>query len=82
MRRERLQTMLKAGMTRKQAALMKKHGTPAEFAQAVYRCVPGDISMDEARTAVEKYSREWDKAGQRPKAVREDGRSCRCCSRG
>lgn len=57
--------MVKAGFTKKQAALVKKHGTPAEFAQAVYRCVPGDISMDEARAAVDKYNREW-QAASRP----------------
>ena len=45
-----------------QRRLQKKHGTPAEFAQAVYRCVPGDISMDEAKAAIAKYQREWDAA--------------------
>jgi hypothetical protein len=69
-------------MTAQQRKLAKKHGTPAEFAVAVYKCVPGDISMDEARAAVEKYNREWDTAGQRPKAARATGQSARCCSRG
>lgn len=45
--------------SRKQKALAKKHGTPAEFAQATYECVPSWISMDEAKTAIEKYNREW-----------------------
>lgn len=45
-----------------QAKLKKKHGTPAEFAQDVYACVPGDISMDEAAVAVKKYQKEWDAA--------------------
>ncbi|HVX56949.1 MAG TPA: hypothetical protein VHA37_04405 [Candidatus Saccharimonadales bacterium] len=48
-----------AELSRKQKRLVKKHGTPAQFARACYECVPGDISMDEARAAVEKYNREW-----------------------
>jgi hypothetical protein len=55
---------LQIPMTRKQKALAKKHGTPAEFAQACYACVPGDISIDEASAAVAKYNREWAEAGQ------------------
>jgi len=51
-------------LTPKQRKLVKKHGTPAEFAQAVYKCVPGDISMDEAQAAVGKYNREWLAAGK------------------
>jgi len=50
-------------LTPAQRKLAKKHGTPAEFAQATYACVPGDISMDEARAAVEKYSQQWNAAG-------------------
>lgn len=50
-------------MTPQQRKLAKKHGTPAEFAQAVYKCVPGDISMDEARASVEKYNYDWNQAG-------------------
>lgn len=50
-------------LTPKQRKLVEKHGTPAEFAQAVYKCVPGDINMDEARASVEKYSYEWKLAG-------------------
>lgn len=42
--------------------MAKKHGTPAEFSQACYARVPGDISMDEARAAIEKYNREWEEA--------------------
>jgi hypothetical protein len=45
--------------TKAQKRLAKKHGTPAEFAVAVYKAVPGFISMDEARMAIEKYNREW-----------------------
>lgn len=37
-----------AAFSKTQKALAKKHGTPAEFAAAVYQAVPGDISMDEA----------------------------------
>lgn len=49
-------------LTPGQRKLQKKHGTPAEFATAVYNCVPGDISMGEARAALEKYQKEWDQA--------------------
>jgi hypothetical protein len=51
--------------TEKQKKLTKKHGTPAEFAQATYAAVPGFISMDEAREGIEKYNREWAEAGRR-----------------
>lgn len=50
---------LPLGLTKKQKALVKAYGTPAEFAAAVYKAVPGDISMDEARQAVDNYNREW-----------------------
>ena len=46
-------------LSKKQLRLKLKHGTPAEFAVAIYKCVPGDISMDEARAAIDKYNREW-----------------------
>jgi hypothetical protein len=46
-----------------QKKLIKKHGSPAEFAAACYQCVPGEISMDEARQAIEKYNKEWEAAG-------------------
>jgi len=49
----------KLSMTPRQRKLSRKHGTPAEFAISVYKCVPGDISMDQARAAVDKYCREW-----------------------
>lgn len=55
--------LLLSQMTPAQRELNRKHGTPAVFARAVYKCVPGDISMDEARAAVEKYGREWAEAG-------------------
>ena len=47
-----------------QEALRKNHGTPAQFAVSVYKAVPCDISMDEARTAIVKYCKEWNKAGK------------------
>ena len=53
---------LRLSFSSKQKRLAAKHGTPAQFAKSVYECVPGDISMDEARAAVEKYNREWAKA--------------------
>lgn len=49
--------------TADQHALAKKHGTPAEFAVAVYQAVPEFLSMTEAGDAVTKYQREWDAAG-------------------
>lgn len=57
-----LVSRIKAQLTSGQRRLMKKHGTPAEFAKAVYKCVPGDISMDEAKAAVERYGRDWEAA--------------------
>jgi len=54
---------MKTKFTQAQEALRQKHGTPAEFAVAVYKIVPRDISMDEARAAVDKYTREWTEAG-------------------
>jgi len=53
---------LKLVLTPGQKRLKAKYGTPAEFAVACYESVPGHISMDEARAAVEKYNREWAKA--------------------
>jgi hypothetical protein len=53
---------LDAVLSPAQKKLRRKHGTPAQFAAAVYNCVPGDISMDEAKAAIEKYSREWSAA--------------------
>lgn len=47
---------------KKQQALRKKHGTPAEFAAAVYSAVPAFLSMDEAAEAVRKYNQEWNDA--------------------
>ncbi len=46
----------------RQRELVKKHGTPAEFAQAVYKSVPGYISMTEAADAVEKYTKEFNES--------------------
>lgn len=45
------------------AELTKKHGTPPEFAAAVYRTVPEFLSMDEARDAVDRYAKEWFECG-------------------
>lgn len=53
-----------AKLSKAQKALAKRHGTPAEFAKACYECVPGDISMDEARAAIDKYNREWAEASK------------------
>lgn len=48
--------------TKGQRKLCRKHGTPAEFAAGCYKAVPSFISMAEARTAVDKYQREWNNA--------------------
>jgi len=55
---------LQSAFTPAQKKLAKQHGTPAQFATDVYKCVPGDISMDEARAAIKKYNREWSAAGR------------------
>ena len=39
--------------------LVKKHGTPTEFAKACYKAVPGFISVKEADEAIQKYEKEW-----------------------
>jgi hypothetical protein len=59
---KRLKKELLKTFTAKQKALAKKHGTPNEFAIAVYKAVP-EISMTEAEKAIEKYDTEWKKAG-------------------
>lgn len=52
-----------------QVELAEKHGTPVEFGVAVWSACPGDISVDEALTACEKYQKEWDAAGQPTKVT-------------
>lgn len=76
------QRIQKLSMTPAQRKLAKKHGTPAEFAVAVYKYVPGDISMDEVRVALEKYNQEREAAGPRSKAGRATGQCLRCCCNG
>jgi len=46
-------------LSKKQRRLAKKHGTPPQFSSAVWKCVPGEISSDEAHAAVSKYFQEW-----------------------
>lgn len=50
--------------TRAQEKLLRKHGTPAEFAQDTYAAVPSLISMNEARAAVDAYCAEWEEAAR------------------
>lgn len=57
-----LERVVMRQFTAGQRALIKKHGTPADFALAVYACCPSDISMDEAKAAVRNYRREFDAA--------------------
>lgn len=53
-----------SSFTKRQLALKRKHGTPAEFAAACYNSVPGFINMDEAKSAIQKYNAEWEKAAR------------------
>jgi hypothetical protein len=45
--------------------LRRRHGTPKEFAAAVYAAL-GEISVDEANIAIRKYQDEWDNAITQP----------------
>lgn len=58
--------LVATGISDKQKTLMARHGTPAGFAMACYELVPGTISMDEAKAAIEKYQAEWDAASDEP----------------
>lgn len=49
-------------LTDAQVRLKRKHGTPKQFADAVFNAV-GDISIAEARAAIDKYNKEWFEAG-------------------
>lgn len=49
-------------MNKLQMKLREKHGTPAEFSAACWRAVV-EISVDECVAAIERYLREWFKAG-------------------
>lgn len=51
----------KVAVTKGQQRLQKKHGSPYEFAVACVECV-GEISVDEARRAIQKYQLEWEAA--------------------
>lgn len=55
----RIKKLVLEQFTPGQRALALTHGTPAEFAIACYQCVPGEISMDEAEIAAQKYRREF-----------------------
>lgn len=46
-----------------QLALKNRHGTPRAFARSVMACL-GEISLDEARAAIDRYNDEWVKAGR------------------
>ena len=58
-KKSNLQRVHEISLTPAQRKLAKKHGTPAEFAVAVYKCVPGDISMAEAKKAIDAYTEDW-----------------------
>lgn len=61
-----MKDLIADGLSERQKALMARHGTPAGFAIACYELVPGTISMDEAKAAIEKYQAEWDAASDEP----------------
>lgn len=51
-------------MTSAQNILMKKHGTPSEFSQAVWKAYDHMvITMTEALAGIQKYNVDWAKAG-------------------
>lgn len=60
--KKRPRNLLDFGFSNGQRDLAAKHGTPAEFAVAVYKAVPEFISMDEAHIAVDRYQLQWDAA--------------------
>lgn len=45
-----------------QRALEAKHGAPHTFAMACAKAVGDMVSVNEARTAIEKYCQEWEAA--------------------
>lgn len=57
--KKQIKRLISGQFTKGQRALIKKHGTPAEFAIAVYQACPSFISMDEAEAAAQKYRREF-----------------------
>lgn len=58
-KRTRFKRLVMDQLTPGQQTLIKKHGTPSEFAIACHRLVPGEISYDEAERAAQKYRREF-----------------------
>lgn len=50
-------------MTKKQLELKSKHGTPAEYEQAVRNAL-GEITWKEYQESVQKYQDEWNRAGK------------------
>ena len=55
-------------MTEAQERLKQAHGTPPEYAVAVWRACPEFLSVDEAQAAVVRYLAEWGEAGAECKA--------------
>lgn len=50
-------------LVREQEKMAQKSGTPAQFAGRVTQAI-GEISIDEARTAIQKYLKEWNSLAQ------------------
>lgn len=57
-------------MNKAQRELAAKHGTPAEFRDALDKAILYDgVTADEARAALDKYQAEWDDAGKKKRAI-------------
>jgi hypothetical protein len=58
-RRRQFKRLVSSQFTPGQKALVKKHGTPSDFAIACHMTVPQFCSYDEAEAAAQKYRREF-----------------------
>ena len=60
--------------------LRKKHGTPKEFADAIWAAWADlFITMEEAKAAIHKYHNEWDNAEEKPITPEEREESLKVC---
>ena len=60
--------------------LRKKHGTPKEFADAIWAAWADlFITMEEAKAAIHKYHNEWDNAEEKPITPEEREASLKQC---
>ena len=56
-----IQSMPTRATTKRQRALEHEHGTPRQFAKSIVAAIP-EISVTEARDAIEKYLKDWNKS--------------------